>query len=689
MYVACLGSFADNDGFEEADGGRRRAACWKLFRLQKDENGKVIFVKCILCGPESRAIPFSGCATNMRTHLSFAHKDAYCTTCAPASPDGGDDGDGDPPAASESNTGGGQDSGRQGSLEAFMLQISSEQRDMLHLKISRWLVRCRRPLSLPEADAEFREVFDLIFKGSYKPPSYNLVVQYVLKLSQQGKSRLITQLAALLEEGILPSLGGDIWSQGGIAIFGILVYWLDENFCIQERLLGALPFSEQRHTAEELEKATKQACAEFGLGEYRNDSSGLVDTVAEYIHATASDNAANIVCGLHSFDGHECANHTVSLIAKTFLDQPNVRKVFMKLRGMTTHFNHSVIGAKLLQECQRKHGLSQSKPPQDNDTRTGWGGACKQAIWFIHNQIAVQMYDVDRPVKAANAVANPDGSVYRTHQLVGVDWDIVRESCYVLQYCKNACDLLQGSKYVTSNLLLPVIGRMAYISHKDTPLKFEKENVKVLNEDVKEARELLYKETCKRYFNDLADCKLEDFAVATVFDPRYKLFNFKFANRFMRGNFSAEVATKRATKAWVADWKPTPAVADTPEPSAKKQKVRGREVVTVANFLGDSDDEEDLASTVEPQEMPVDEDELDLYLSYPVAKADVDPQEWWRVHKSELPNLSKMVRQFWGAPASTAGVERAFSAVTDMHSDLRRSLQEGTIQHSLMAAMNT
>eukprot|EP00854_Cymbomonas_tetramitiformis_P034479 gene34479-biopygen31315 len=265
-------------------------------------------------------------------------------------------------------------------------KISSEQRDMLHLKISRWLVRCRRPLSLPEADAEFREVFDLIFKGSYKPPSYNLVVQYVLKLSQQGKSRLITQLAALLEEGILPSLGGDIWSQGGIAIFGILVYWLDENFCIQERLLGALPFSEQRHTAEELEKATKQACAEFGLGEYRNDSSGLVDTVAEYIHATASDNAANIVCGLHSFDGHECANHTVSLIAKTFLDQPNVRKVFMKLRGMTTHFNHSVIGAKLLQECQRKHGLSQSKPPQDNDTRTGWGGACKQAIWFIHNQ---------------------------------------------------------------------------------------------------------------------------------------------------------------------------------------------------------------------------------------------------------------------------------------------------------------
>ncbi|KAK3243291.1 hypothetical protein CYMTET_47045 [Cymbomonas tetramitiformis] len=263
------------------------------------------------------------------------------------------------------------------------------------------------------------------------------------------------------------------------------------------------------------------------------------------------------------------------------------------------------------------------------------------------------MYDVDRPVKAANAVANPDGSVYRTHQLVGVDWDIV---------------------------VWPI-----YISQKDTPLKFEKENVKVLNEDVKEARELLYKETCKRYFNELADCKLEDFAVATVFDPRYKLFNFKFANRFMRGNFSAEVAAKWATKAWVADWKPTPAVADTPEPPAKKQKVRGHEVVTVANFLGDSDDDEDLASTVEPQEKPVDEDELDLYLSYP----DVDPQEWWRVHKSELPNLSKMVRQFWGAPASTTGVERAFSAVTGMHSDLRRSLQEGTIQHSRMAAMNT
>ncbi|KAK3246361.1 hypothetical protein CYMTET_44098 [Cymbomonas tetramitiformis] len=48
----------------------------------------------------------------------------------------------------------------------------------------------------------------------------------------------------------------------------------------------------------------------------------------------------------------------------------------------------------------------------------------------------------------------------------------------------------------------------------------------------------------------------------------------------------------------------------------------------------------------------------------------------------------KMARQFLGVPASTAGVERAFSSVTFMHSDLRKSLAEGTIQHSLMAAMN-
>ncbi|KAK3279386.1 hypothetical protein CYMTET_12727 [Cymbomonas tetramitiformis] len=194
------------------------------------------------------------------------------------------------------------------------------------------------------------------------------------------------------------------------------------------------------HTAEELEKATKVACADFGLGEYElvAGEEGVigVDTVSDYIHATCFDNASNMTVDWKCFDGHECTDHTLALVVRAFLEHPVVKKVFSKLRDMTTHFNHSVLGGNLLEECQKRHNLPESKPPQDNDTRTGWGGACKQATWYIVNQIAVQMYDVENPSKAATAVANPDGSVYKAHQLALEEWSIVQESRHVLAHVR-------------------------------------------------------------------------------------------------------------------------------------------------------------------------------------------------------------------------------------------------------------
>eukprot|EP00854_Cymbomonas_tetramitiformis_P034068 gene34068-biopygen9701 len=344
-------------------------------------------------------------------------------------------------------------------------------------------------------------------------------------------------------------------------MFGILVYWLDKNFHYHERLLAALPFSSVRHTAIELEKATKVACADVGLGECNDSEDFMLDTVRDFVHATCSDNASNIVSGWETFDGHECCDHTIALIVLTFLEQPNVKKV------------------------------------------------------------AVQMYDVEFPSKAGNAAPNPDGSVYRQHQLAIYDWDIVREAMYVLRYMKEGVDLLRVSRNVTPNLFLPVAGRLAYIAHQDTSLKFE--NVE---------------------------------------------------------SWAKNIVTK--------DWKPTPAVQEEEQRDAKRRKRNNDGGCALESFLLDSDSEDE-GETVEVVVVPEEErDELQQYLCLPDAKPDVDVLEWWRKHSVTFPSLARMARQFLGVPASTAGVERAFSSVNFMHSDLRKSLEEGTIQHTLMAAMN-
>lgn len=67
---------------------------------------------------------------------------------------------------------------------------------------------------------------------------------------------------------------------------------------------------------------------------------------------------------------------------------------------------------------------------------------------------------------------------------------------------------------------------------------------------------------------------------------------------------------------------------------------------------------------------------------------DFDLLSWWKVHSTVFPNLSRMARQYLAFPASSAGVERLFSAAGRMHNDLRKNVKESTLERSLMVWKN-
>ncbi|KAK3267601.1 hypothetical protein CYMTET_23857 [Cymbomonas tetramitiformis] len=280
--------------------------------------------------------------------------------------------------------------------------------------------------------------------------------------------------------------------------------------------------------------------------------------------------------------------------------------------------------------------------------------------------VAVQVYDIESLTKAATAVPNVDGSVYKDHRLHDFEWDIVRESVYILAYAAQAVDFLQGTSYPTASLVLPLVGRLAQMAHANNTLKYAGKAVLVLNEQVAHARQLLYKEIEKRYFNGLMDCKLEDFAVATLLDPRYKSFKFKNTQRWMRGNLTRDQAVSFLRKAFDADWKP--ATIESTD-SGKKRKCNDgtSKKVTVASFLmADSDSEdggggEPVAGTDDLLVV----DELAEYLATVDARPEIALLDWWRERQSRFPNVARMARQFLAVPA------------------------KGTIQHALIAAGNT
>ena len=77
-----------------------------------------------------------------------------------------------------------------------------------------------------------------------------------------------------------------------------------------------------------------------------------------------------------------------------------------------------------------------------------------------------------------------------------------------------------------------------------------------------------------------------------------------------------------------------------------------------------------------------------------------DVLAWWKLRDHNeaadpstgrpegLPHLARMVRQWLGAPATSAGVERLFSKAGSMHHDLKGSMEDGSLEHSLIATAN-
>ena len=83
-------------------------------------------------------------------------------------------------------------------------------------------------------------------------------------------------------------------------------------------------------------------------------------------------------------------------------------------------------------------------------------------------------------------------------------------------------------------------------------------------------------------------------------------------------------------------------------------------------------------------------DELEEYLIDPEEpEMDVIVLSWWQAKESKWPALAKMVKQYFSAPASSAGVERVFSAACKMHNDMHKYPKDTTLEHSLFAAFNT
>lgn len=219
-----------------------------------------------------------------------------------------------------------------------------------------------------------------------------------------------------------------------------------------------------------------------------------------------------------------------------------------------------------------------------------------------------------------------------------------------------------------------------------------------LHPKVAEVRELLKDQVEHRLEGERVG-HLEDLLICTLLDPRFKNFDFKRASasmradaqKWLRGSFQSNFAP-RPERDDAKGYQQTKSSQSTMgSTSSSMCLVPGHTVHKATGFL-DSDEEEGEEEDISEQPIEVTSvGQVDKYLALPqVPQApNFDLLLWWKEHAHMFPDLARMARQYLALPATSAGVERVFSASGRFNNNLSKRVKEETLEALLTVHQNS
>ena len=84
-------------------------------------------------------------------------------------------------------------------------------------------------------------------------------------LGKEGMALGRDFVVRLLNSGVKPSISGNLWSEGGIGLFGIYAHGISETWVMEKALIGLVACESERHTAINITKWTNEALEKMGL----------------------------------------------------------------------------------------------------------------------------------------------------------------------------------------------------------------------------------------------------------------------------------------------------------------------------------------------------------------------------------------------------------------------------------------
>ena len=234
-----------------------------------------------------------------------------------------------------------------------VVMLAPEAKATMDQVVATWIVDDDQP-KLAASTTAFKEMMKAMTNGSYEGCCHQTVSQYIAMLESEGRDICRKFVEATLKQGTKPVISSDLWSKNGLALFGLLVHGIDEDWKMRELLAGAVPCSECRHTGAIIAKMNDDALKVVGM----------LDPPEQTFRAK-TDNASNMITAYSNLPHDPCCCHTIELSANKFVEHAGIISVVAKGRGLVGYFRSSTIGTSHLNELQEILALAQGKLTQD------------------------------------------------------------------------------------------------------------------------------------------------------------------------------------------------------------------------------------------------------------------------------------------------------------------------------------
>ena len=159
-------------------------------------------------------------------------------------------------------------------LRKKILNQTFAKKKFMHLKVGGPIASSphsgTRGLGICDSDEPLRDLFREISSGRYSGTNHHEIAAQILQMVAVGGVHLNNVLIKTVADEIFPAMAADLWSDGEVALLGVMLYWIDEEFVYHERLVGAIPFYNKRHTGDNILKATKECLQKYGCPSGQN-----------------------------------------------------------------------------------------------------------------------------------------------------------------------------------------------------------------------------------------------------------------------------------------------------------------------------------------------------------------------------------------------------------------------------------